>query len=63
MNNIKEGYEHYFEGMKKLTCCICGCDFYDFTGNNPAPIVNDDTSVCCDACNRRIVFKERAKSK
>ena len=56
---IKEGYEKYFEGMQKMTCCICGCDFYDYSGHNPDPVVNDGKSVCCSSCNDRIVGKER----
>ena len=58
---IRPGYEKYFEKMQKLTCCICGCDFYDYTGHNPWPIVDDAESVCCYSCNERVVIPERQK--
>lgn len=44
-------------GMKKLNCCICGCDFYGCTGNNPWPIADD--GVCCHDCNFRFVIPAR----
>ena len=39
------------QNMKKFTCCICGCDFFDWTGCNPEPVMdleNEDGSenVC-----------------
>lgn len=58
---IKKGYEKYFEGMQKFTCCICGCDFYDYSGNNPDPVEDGENKVCCLSCNERIVSKEREK--
>ncbi len=63
MKQIKMAKE-FFEksGMQKFTCCICGCDFYDWTGNNPAPVVTDEEAVCCDACNLRFVVPARSKA-
>lgn len=44
---------------RKLTCCICGSTFYDYTGNNPRPVVDDDNAVCCSDCNSRYVIPAR----
>lgn len=52
----------YFKSrtMRKYKCCICGCQFWDWTGCNPAPIVeDDDKSVCCHDCDRRFVIPVR----
>ena len=55
--------EEYFaeKGMKKFTCAVCGCEFYDFTGNNPYPIIKDENAVCCSACDERFVIPARRK--
>ena len=55
--------QDYFdeEEMTKFTCCICGCDFYDWTGNNPDPVVESDTEVCCHSCNHRFVIPARTQ--
>ena len=57
--------ENYFKknGMKKYTCCICGCEFYDFTGCNPDPVVNDEDAVCCHSCDNLFVFPARRMDK
>ena len=53
------------EGMRKFKCCICGCEFWDRTGNNPWPIVDtedeetEDFPVCCNECNGNFVYAER----
>ena len=47
------------EGMSKHTCCICGCEFYDWTGNNPDPVIDIKKypdAVCCSSCNERFVI-------
>ena len=58
---MKDFAKEYFEknGYKRQKCCICGCDFYDFSGNNPAPIVDDEDSVCCPLCDRLFVIPAR----
>lgn len=58
---MKDFAKKYFEenNMKRLKCCICGCDFYDRTGNNPDPIIEDEDSVCCPACNQLFVIPKR----
>ena len=55
----------YFEenGMEKFTCCICGCDFYDYTGCNPDPVVTDEDAVCCHECDRTFVWAARSGKK
>lgn len=61
---IKIARDYFREkGMKKLTCCICGCDFYDWTGHNPDPVVPDgeDLPCCCQSCNDRFVIPARMK--
>ena len=40
-----------------FTCCLCGDTFTGF-GNNPFPIVEDE-SRCCDECNGRYVIPTR----
>ena len=45
--------------LEKQTCCICGCDFYDWTGNNPDPVVTDPDAVCCYTCNLYFVIPMR----
>lgn len=46
-----------------FNCCICGkfIAYIDEFGNNPAPVVNDDCSKCCDACNISVVVPTRIK--
>lgn len=45
--------------MRKFTCCICGCDFIDWTGNNPYPFADGEKYTCCHDCNRRFVLPAR----
>lgn len=58
---MKDFAKKYFEknGYKRFTCDICGCDFYDFTGNNPYPIIKDENSVCCSLCNSLFIIPQR----
>lgn len=51
----------YFKNrnMRKFTCCICGCDFYDWTGCNPYPIMDGEKYTCCHDCNDRFVMPTR----
>ena len=60
---MKKFAKDYFKahGMQKLTCCICGCSFFDYSGCNPDPIVDDDESVCCHDCDKRFVSPARDK--
>jgi hypothetical protein len=53
--------EKYFEEKHydRLTCCICGCEFYAYSGKNPYPVVDDDESVCCGMCERLFVIPAR----
>lgn len=54
---------------KGATCCICGCRIplviapsgceTTIGQDNPAPIVNDDESVCCESCNSAYVIPAR----
>ncbi len=60
MNFAKEYFEK--NGYKRMKCCICGCDFYDYTGNNPDPIVKDEDSRCCALCDRLFVIPARKES-
>lgn len=63
--------KEYFraEGLRKFKCCICGCDFWDRTGNNPWPIVEtldeetEDFPVCCHECNSIFVMAVRVGCK
>ena len=45
--------------MRKFTCCICGCDFIDWTGNNPYPFGDGEKQSCCHECNRLFVLPAR----
>lgn len=45
--------------MRKMTCCICGCDFIDWTGNNPYPFGDGEKESCCNDCNNRFVIPAR----
>lgn len=40
---------------KTYKCCNCKkiCKGY---GNNPAPLVNDEKSRCCDECNKEVII-------
>ena len=65
-NEMKEVAKKYFEkkGMKKLTCCICGCDFWDWSGCNPWPVVDisldeNQDAVCCHECDYTFVQNAR----
>lgn len=54
------------QNMKKFTCCICGCDFFDWTGCNPEPVMDSENedgteNVCCNSCNERIVLPARLR--
>lgn len=45
-------------------CVFCGKDLKRNDGlligyNNPAPIVDDDESYCCDLCNEAYVYNAR----
>ena len=53
--------KHFFreKHMRRFRCCICGCDFWDYTGCNPAPIVNDENAVCCHRCDTFFVIPAR----
>ena len=44
--------------MNKYKCCICGRKVLGY-GNNPYPIVDDETSRCCDMCNELYVIPTR----
>lgn len=50
--------ENIYDEMPKFTCCICGshCNGY---GNNPYPVVKDETARCCDTCNSEAVIPAR----
>ena len=45
--------------MRKFKCCICGADFWDYTGCNPDPIIEDENAVCCHDCDRLFVLPAR----
>lgn len=47
------------KNMRKYTCCICGCDFYDQTGANPDPIMDGGKYSCCHDCDTRFVLPMR----
>lgn len=44
--------------MTSYKCCICGRQKLG-QGNNPAPIVNDGKSKCCDDCNFNVIVPRR----
>lgn len=37
-----------------MKCCFCKREFYGM-GNNPAPIINDRKSRCCNDCNEMVI--------
>ena len=37
-----------------MKCCFCKREFYGM-GNNPAPIINDKKSRCCNDCNKMVI--------
>ena len=39
-------------------CCICGETFTGY-GNNPYPVVKDESARCCDDCNISVVIPAR----
>ena len=39
---------------KIYKCCLCGTIQKGY-GNNPAPLVIDDKSKCCDLCNGKVI--------
>ena len=43
-------------------CVFCGATIPEREGNNPDPVIMDESAVCCDECNRRIVIPARAKA-
>lgn len=45
-------------GYQEYVCCICGKKFTGF-GNNPWPVVKDETARCCDECNSTKVLAAR----
>lgn len=49
--------------MRKITCCICGCDFYDQTGCNPWPIMDGENNSCCHRCDDLFVQPVRSGEK
>jgi len=42
-------------------CCICGKEFVGF-GNDPWPLSEKRTDVCCDDCNYEKVIPARMKA-
>jgi len=48
--------------MKNFICCICGKPIEDSYGNNPWPVVKDDSSYCCNDCNYNVVIPARLKN-
>lgn len=46
--------------MDEKICCICGNKIDGF-GNNPWPIIDDEDSECCDACNTSVVIPQRLR--
>lgn len=43
---------------QEYVCCICGEKFTGW-GNNPYPVVDDETARCCDMCNQTRVLPAR----
>lgn len=43
---------------QEYVCCICGEKFTGW-GNNPYPVVEDETARCCDMCNQMRVLPAR----
>ena len=43
-----------------LTCCLCG-GVCEGRGNNPEPLVVDDSKSCCDTCDDKFVTPARMK--
>lgn len=39
-------------------CCICGCLFRGM-GNNPYPVIKEESAKCCDMCGDYIVLPAR----
>lgn len=44
----------------EYVCCICGKKFTGW-GNNPWPVIEDDSARCCDDCNAEIVVPARMR--
>ncbi len=44
---------------KMITCCFCGTEMLWKNSNNPWPIIDDDTSRCCNMCNANKVIPAR----
>ena len=42
-------------------CAICS-HIYVYSGNNPAPVINDDDARCCSKCNAEVVIPARFAS-
>lgn len=47
-----------------MKCCICGREFPEMFGNNPAPVMTMETedgkeNRCCDVCNMTVVIPVR----
>ena len=45
--------------MRKFKCCICGAEFWDYTGCNPDPVIVDENAVCCHRCDWLFVLPAR----
>lgn len=43
---------------RRYICCICKREFIGW-GNNPWPVVKDETKKCCNNCNSEIVIPAR----
>ena len=39
---------------QRFVCCLCGAECMGY-GNNLYPLVDDEASRCCDACNGRVI--------
>lgn len=47
---------------EKIKCVFCGAEIGSRTqANNPVPLVNDPSAVCCRKCNTRFVVPARER--
>ena len=44
------------KGPPPFRCCICHEWITDEFGNNPYPIVDDETSSCCNMCDADVIM-------
>lgn len=46
-----------------MKCCICGKELKNpiIEGNNPWPVDDDPSHVCCSECNDKYVVPARVK--